>query len=55
MIVLQEVRNPQGVMLVPVGFEVTQSFLDRLGNFPAEFLEQKVKVGVPRSGPFDKT
>jgi CheY-like chemotaxis protein len=55
MTVLQEVRNPQGVMLVPVGFEVTQSFLDRLGNFPAEFLEQKVKVGVPHSGSLDRT
>jgi len=47
MVVMQELRNPKGVMLVPMGFEVTQGFLDRLTNFPDEYLEQKVKVGVP--------
>ena len=47
MIILQDVRNPMGVMLVPVGFEVTQSFLDRLSNFSAEFLEQRVRVAMP--------
>jgi hypothetical protein len=36
-----------GVMLVPVGFEVTQSFLDRLSNFSPEFLEQRVRVAMP--------
>jgi CheY-like chemotaxis protein len=46
MIVMQELRNPKGVMLVPMGFEVTQGFLDRLTNFPDEFLDQNVKVSV---------
>jgi len=49
MIVMEEVRNPQGVMLVPVGFEVTQSFLDRLSNFTPDFLERNVKVNQPRT------
>jgi hypothetical protein len=33
-----------------VGFEVTQTFLDRLHNFPAEFLERKVQSRQPRAG-----
>jgi CheY-like chemotaxis protein len=46
MIVMQEVRNHLGVMLVPRGFEVTQHFVDRLGHFSEEFLDQKVSVAV---------
>jgi FixJ family two-component response regulator len=47
MILLQEIRNPQGVMLVPAGFEVTQSFLERINNFPSDLLDHRVRVAVP--------
>lgn len=51
MIVVQEVRNTQGVMLVPRGFEVTQHFVDRLNHFSAEFLEHKVSVRATSASP----
>jgi CheY-like chemotaxis protein len=48
MILQQEIRNAQGVLLVPTGFEVTKSFLDRIANIAPELLETPVRVTTPR-------
>lgn len=48
MTILQDVRTPVGTLLVPRGFEVTKRFQERIGNFGADLLDQKVQVLVPR-------
>jgi response regulator RpfG family c-di-GMP phosphodiesterase len=44
MVLLQELRTSAGALLVPRGFEVTKSFLDRIGNIAPELLETTVRV-----------
>ena len=44
MILLQEIRTSTGALLVPKGFEVTKSFLDRIGNIAPELLDTRVRV-----------
>jgi response regulator RpfG family c-di-GMP phosphodiesterase len=44
MIINQDVRNAHGILLVPKGFEVTPGFLERMSNFAANLLVQRVQV-----------
>jgi hypothetical protein len=47
MTVMQDIRTHMGTLLVPRGFEITAPFLERLHNFGASILAEKVKVLVP--------
>jgi response regulator RpfG family c-di-GMP phosphodiesterase len=49
--IMQDVRNHFGVLVVPKGFEVSQSFIERINNFAADLLELRVRVTVPRPHP----
>ena len=51
MIVLQDVRTHNGTLIVPKGFEVTNAFLGRIGNFGPDLLAEKVRVLVPAAQP----
>jgi hypothetical protein len=51
MVVLQDVRTHNGTLIVPKGFEVTNAFLGRIGNFGPELLAEKVRVLVPAAQP----
>lgn len=44
MILQQELRTEAGTLIVPKGFEVTKTFLDRIGNIAPELLETKVRI-----------
>jgi response regulator RpfG family c-di-GMP phosphodiesterase len=44
MVLLQEIRTSTGALLVPKGFEVTKTFLDRIANIAPELLESRVHV-----------
>jgi response regulator RpfG family c-di-GMP phosphodiesterase len=44
MTLLQEIRTPSGALLVPKGFEVTKTFLERVRNISPELLETTVRV-----------
>jgi CheY-like chemotaxis protein len=50
MTILQDVRNHFGVLLVPKGFEVSESFLVRIKNFAADMLDMRVRVRVAEPG-----
>jgi response regulator RpfG family c-di-GMP phosphodiesterase len=54
MIVLQDVRTHNGTLIVPKGFEVTNAFLGRIGNFGQELLAEKVRVLVPAAQPVER-
>lgn len=47
MTILQDVRTHLGMLLIPKGFEVTRSFLERMTNFGPELLTERVRVLVP--------
>ncbi len=49
MTLLEDLRTSNGTLLVPRGFEVTQTFLERIRNYDATFLGEKVKALVPAS------
>jgi response regulator RpfG family c-di-GMP phosphodiesterase len=51
MTLTQDLRTHSGTLLVPRGFEVTQTFLERIRNYGAEFLSEKVKVLVGAAAP----
>jgi len=47
-----DLRTANGTLLVPRGFEVTQTFLERIRNYDPHFLAEKVKVlAAASSGP----
>ncbi len=46
-IILQDVRTSQGTLLVPRGFEVSSSFLERIRYFGPDLLNETVKVLIP--------
>jgi hypothetical protein len=52
MIILDDLRTAVGTLLVPKGFEVSETFLERTRNFDAALLQLKVRVLVAteRSG-----
>jgi response regulator RpfG family c-di-GMP phosphodiesterase len=47
MIIQQDLRTHMGTLLVPRGFEVSETFLQRLHNFGSGLLDEKIKVLVP--------
>jgi len=47
MTIMHDLRTHLGTLLVPRGFEVSEPFLERLKNFGAGILNEKVKVLVP--------
>lgn len=53
MTLTEDLRTNNGTLLVPRGFEVTLTFLERIRNYGAEFLSEKVKVlsAAPAAGP----
>ena len=52
MVFVDDLRTPVGTLLVPKGFEVTGTFMERLRNFGPTILQGKVRVMVsPRPGP----
>lgn len=51
MIIQQDLRTHMGTLLVPRGFEVSETFLQRLNNFGSGLLDEKIKVLVPAAAP----
>ncbi len=51
MVLLQDLRAPSGVLLVPAGFEVTRTFLDRIANIAPELLDAPVRVKAAEARP----
>jgi response regulator RpfG family c-di-GMP phosphodiesterase len=49
MIIMDDLRTHMGTLLVPRGFEVSETFLTRLHNFGSGILAEKVRVLVPSS------
>jgi hypothetical protein len=47
MIILDDVRTPVGVLLVPKGFEVTDVFIQRMRNFGPVILAERIRVAAP--------
>jgi CheY-like chemotaxis protein len=47
MIILDDVRTPMGVLLVPKGFEVTEVFITRMRNFGPGILAERIRVSAP--------
>jgi response regulator RpfG family c-di-GMP phosphodiesterase len=47
MMIMNDLHTPLGTLLVPRGFEISEPFLERLKNFGAGILSEKVKVLVP--------
>jgi len=48
--ILEEIRNGKGVLLVPKGFEVTRTFLERISNLAPELLDHTVRVAASKPG-----
>jgi response regulator RpfG family c-di-GMP phosphodiesterase len=44
MVLLEELRTEAGALITPKGFQVTQTFLDRLANIAPELLVAKIRV-----------
>lgn len=51
MTIMEDVRTHMGTLLVARGFEVSDTFLDRLRNFGSGILAEKVKVLAPAAKP----
>jgi CheY-like chemotaxis protein len=52
MVFLDDLYTQIGTLLVPKGFEVTETFLERARNFGPGILQEKVRVTAPaKSGP----
>src|SRR6185312_11552481 len=51
MVIMQDVRTQMGTLLVPRGFEVSSTFLERIRNFGPDLLNETVKVLVPAPKP----
>ena len=49
MVFLDDLRTHMGTLLVPKGFEVTETFLERMRNFGSGILTEKVRVLVSAS------
>jgi hypothetical protein len=47
MTIMEDLRTHLGTLLVPRGFEVSETFLERMRNFGATILSEKIKVLVP--------
>jgi CheY-like chemotaxis protein len=51
MILMDDLRTDLGTLLVSRGYEISHSFIDRMRNFGAGLLEERVRVQVIRSAP----
>jgi len=52
MVFVDDLRTHVGTLLVPKGFEVTETFLERMRNFGPGILQERVRVmGAPRRAP----
>lgn len=51
MTLLKEVRTEKGALLVPQGFEVSASFIERMRNFAPSILNETVKVMIKPGKP----
>jgi CheY-like chemotaxis protein len=51
MVLMDDLRTDLGTLLVSRGYEVSQSFIDRMRNFGPGLLEERVRVQVARSSP----
>ena len=51
MTLLQEMRNSSGALIVPKGFEVTKTFLERIGNIAPELLDKLVRIAERTAEP----
>lgn len=47
MTIMDDLRTHMGTLLVPRGFEVSQTFIERMRNFGTTILAEKIKVLVP--------
>ena len=47
MVFVDDVRTSVGALLVPKGFEVTETFLERLRNFGPGILQERVRITRP--------
>ncbi len=47
MTMMDDLRTSVGTLLVPAGFEVTQTFMERKRNFDSAILQAKVRVTLP--------
>jgi response regulator RpfG family c-di-GMP phosphodiesterase len=51
MVFMDDLRTLVGTLLVPKGFEVTETFLERMRNFGPAILQERVRVmGAPKQG-----
>jgi CheY-like chemotaxis protein len=48
MTIVHEIRTQKGVLLVPKGFEVTRTFLERVLNVAPELLDQPVRIAASK-------
>jgi hypothetical protein len=46
MVFMDDLRTNVGTLLVPKGFEVTETFLERLRNFGPSILQERVRVMI---------
>lgn len=53
MTILDDVRTHMGTLLVPRGFEISETFLERLRNFGDSITAEKVRVLVPAAKPLE--
>jgi hypothetical protein len=44
MVFMDDLRTQVGTLLVPKGFEVTETFLERMRNFGPAILQERVRV-----------
>jgi response regulator RpfG family c-di-GMP phosphodiesterase len=51
MVFMDDLRTNVGALLVPKGFEVTEAFLQRVRNFGAAILQEKVRVSLAAKRP----
>jgi hypothetical protein len=47
MTIMDDLRTSKGTLLVPRGFEISESFMARLRNLGSSLLEEKIRVLVP--------
>jgi|SRR5882672_8292352 len=51
MVFMDDLRTSVGTLLVPKGFEVTETFLERMRNFGSGILQERVRVmSAPKHG-----
>jgi len=51
MILIDDLRTDLGTLLVSSGYEVSQSFVDRMRNFGHRLLAERVRVRISRTAP----